>query len=192
MIRTMSPTRLDDRGFTLIELILVITIIALLATLLFPAFGTLTDRAQSTKCLNNLRQIGISAQLAATENENRYPPIEVDIKNPIFKPEDNAKPLLETLRPYGVTEQVLQCPVDLKTFNWYAKLQTSYMWSVVAEDELANNIMIYRRRGAFPGKLSRIRLAHDYEPIHPPSRIGKPKTWNSLYADGHVQAGGGR
>ena len=194
MIDSTSPTlqqlRRSERGFTLIELILVISIIALLATLIFPATTILVERAQNTKCMNNLRQIGVSAHLAANDNDNRYPKIEVDPENPIYQPEDGAKSMQEALGPYGVSDKVLQCPTDLKGANWFAKLKTSYMWLPYADDEPTNNIMIYSRRGAFSAKLSRVRMAHDYEPIHPPDRVGRPKRWNTLYADGHVEAGG--
>lgn len=48
------------RGFTLLELLVVVGIIAVLAAMLFPAIQRLREMANRTKCMNNLRQIGMA------------------------------------------------------------------------------------------------------------------------------------
>jgi prepilin-type N-terminal cleavage/methylation domain-containing protein len=47
-------------GFTLIELLVVVAIIAIIASLLFPAIGRAKDKGKTTKCASNLRQLALA------------------------------------------------------------------------------------------------------------------------------------
>lgn len=60
-------------GFTLIELLVVIAIIAILAAILIPTISSVRRSAESAKCTNNLRQIGVLVSLYINENGGRYP-----------------------------------------------------------------------------------------------------------------------
>jgi prepilin-type N-terminal cleavage/methylation domain-containing protein/prepilin-type processing-associated H-X9-DG protein len=60
-------------GFTLIELLVVIAIIAILAAMLLPALGKAKAAAQRTACMNDLKEMGLSARMYV-EDFGCYPP----------------------------------------------------------------------------------------------------------------------
>jgi len=62
------------RGFTLIELLVVIAIIAILAAILFPVFARARAKAHQTKCLSNLKQIGLAFLMYAQDYNELFPP----------------------------------------------------------------------------------------------------------------------
>ncbi|MCD4831780.1 MAG: type II secretion system GspH family protein [Anaerohalosphaeraceae bacterium] len=61
-------------GFTLVELLVVISIIALLMGILLPALGRARKTAYSVVCKSNLRGIALAACVYVSENNNKFPP----------------------------------------------------------------------------------------------------------------------
>jgi prepilin-type N-terminal cleavage/methylation domain-containing protein len=55
-------------GFTVIELLIVLAIIVTLAAIAFPAYQNIREKANVSKDLHNLRQIGLAIHLYADDN----------------------------------------------------------------------------------------------------------------------------
>src|SRR3954468_2260808 len=67
----MRETR--KHGFTLVELLVVIGIIAILVAVLLPALRKARESANTAACLSNLRQIGMAFHMYANENHGWLP-----------------------------------------------------------------------------------------------------------------------
>ncbi len=72
------------RRFTLIELLIVISIIAILAALLLPALNKARDKATEIRCASNLRQIGTYLNLYIDGNNDFIPAINCNISRTAY------------------------------------------------------------------------------------------------------------
>lgn len=66
---------MQGKGFTLVELLVVIAIIAILAAILFPVFAQARMRANTVRCISNLRQLALAFQQYTQDNGGRMPPV---------------------------------------------------------------------------------------------------------------------
>ena len=108
----------DVKGFTLIELLVVISIIALLLAILLPALGRAKKQAQATRCLANLKQIGLAMHAYADDYDYLLPRAELRPGVAVYTGIDMRWPVL--LMPYvgGVSDdvedyyelQIFDCP----------------------------------------------------------------------------------
>ena len=120
------------RGFTLVELLVVLAIIAVLAALLYPVFAQARMKAQQTQCLSNQFQLGLAMQMYVQDYDDRlFPCVRWTAKDPnnvtVFSralgTDINPQPIsgsaggfallwYNLMQPYAHSTQIFRCPAD--------------------------------------------------------------------------------
>ena len=116
--RAFTPGK--SSAFTLIELLVVIAIIAILAAILFPVFAQAREKARSTVCLSNMKQIGTALQMYIQDNDQQLffratsnagstrANVAVAKTNPAYNPLQ----WWNLLMPYTKSNGLYNCPSD--------------------------------------------------------------------------------
>jgi prepilin-type N-terminal cleavage/methylation domain-containing protein/prepilin-type processing-associated H-X9-DG protein len=178
------------KGFTLLEILVVIAILGTLLGMSFPVIMGAIAKGQSALCASNLRNIGVAVNNAVNDNNGIYPPITQGGSLADYPSGYSAQTLYVTLQPYGITPSTLLCPLDKGSPTYASQnpqnapatpvIGCSYEWSPVADEENSNAVVVYTRNGMIlPMNSGKTRLCMDGVGWH----HGK---MNRLYADGHV------
>ena len=108
--------RRTNRGFSFVEIVIVIAILALLAALLLPALARAKSKAIRTNCVSNLRQVGTAFRLWADDNKERNPQqmpaanggaMEAAAKGEVFR-------VFQCMSNEIFAPKILFCPADIR------------------------------------------------------------------------------
>lgn len=193
----MPPPR--HHGFSLIELLVVISIIALLIGILLPVLAGARQSAQRVTCSSNLRQLGIAVSLYTNDSDDLYPPAR-PIPLPFAAFNDTDPPLYVPMKPYLAigtppeTNAVYRCPDD---DTIYPLTGISYAYSPSVAGTTLADILDRRFIQRLNWNESQIEILSDFDgeeggtdfALEAGGTLNVAKRHfkrNILFADGHV------
>ncbi len=155
------------RGFTLVEILVVVGIIVAIAALIVPLSRSFIAKSRQAACLSNLKQIGIAIESYLQDHNDTMPNLEAGRQS-----RNEDLPVMEnTLSDYLSSEDVFHCPEDKVHFKASG---SSYLWNSTQSGRNKHRLVFFN----ITGDSSRIPLVSDKEGWHPGEN-----SVNILYAD---------
>ena len=178
------------RGYTLVELLIVIVIVALLAAILFPAFARARENARRSSCQSNLKQISLGAMQYIQDYDERFPLGITTEGGGVYA---NS---FDLLQPYLKDTRVGNCPSDSEPPSVDLHLPGSKPVSYAANVKITTAPFLGESSPpsmAQVGQSSRLPLIWDatnvsMDPV-PDVKVARRhlEGANCLFADGHVK-----
>src|SRR3712207_884563 len=108
------------KGFTLVELLVVVALIVILAGILYPVFAATRRAAYNANCFSNLKQIGLAVQMYAQDYDETFPAAadQIDRLPQIRRAQPSDYPdrvtpyLWDVVKPYVKNQGIWRCPGD--------------------------------------------------------------------------------
>ncbi len=158
-------------AFTLLELLVAISILAILATLVVTAVNRGTESARATACTSNLRVLGVALNGYLGDNNNLMPTL---VGGRTSKDEE-VMVIDNVLDRYATDAKAFACPSDKQ---YAAASGTSYFWNAALNGQAVGSLNFM----ALTDARGHIPVIADKAGFHPytESKV------NILYADGHT------
>jgi prepilin-type N-terminal cleavage/methylation domain-containing protein len=180
------------KGFTLVELLAVISIIAMLMGILMPALAATQRLARKTICKLNLHNCGLAFRIYLDDNKNVMPFAAYFPTLPSLEEQElNLKPIGTVLAKYIGDPKVLKCPADTYIPDEYHNTNSTYFQEAGSSYQYNTGLGGIKLNGAqitFSCKgrsftvLSRaVDVMRDYDSFH--GEEGQAGSVMYLYAD---------